>query len=109
MKIKHTIAFLFCIALLPLSGSRVNAQEVNAALAEFTPEAFDGYPQKGTFLATFGKTSGTVPAGTAQVIFTMVPEVPLGRQADHHSRRLDTGIEFDPDQHPFYIDPGLDK
>ncbi len=76
MKIKHTIAFLFCIALLPLSGSRVNAQEVNAALAEFTPEAFDGYPQKGTFLATFGKTSGTVPAGTAQVIFTMVPEVP---------------------------------
>ncbi len=62
--------------MILLFGSRLHAQEVNAALAEFTPEAFDGYPRKGTFLATFGKTSGTVPAGTAQVIFTMVPEVP---------------------------------
>ncbi len=76
MKFRPIIALLYCIATIPLFGSQVHAQEVNAALAEFTPDAFDGYPRKGTFLATFGKTSGTVPAGTAQVIFTMVPEVP---------------------------------
>ncbi|MCF0074113.1 T9SS type A sorting domain-containing protein [Dyadobacter sp. CY261] len=75
MKIRHIIALVFC-ALLPICESPVSAQEVNAGLAEFTPEAFDGYPRKGTFLASFGKTSGTIPAGTAQVIFTMVPEVP---------------------------------
>lgn len=80
MKNIHTIALLYCIALLHICGGRVYAQEVNAALAEFTPEAFAGYPQNGTFLATFGKTSGTVPAGTAQVIFTMVPQVPWNLQ-----------------------------
>jgi len=76
MKIKQFIASVFCTALFTVSGYHIHAQQVNAAFAEFDPEAFPGYPYSGTFLATFGKTPGTVPAGTAQVIFTMVPEVP---------------------------------
>ena len=80
MKIRNIIVLLCCTSLLHISINNARAQEVNAALAEFTPEAFNGYPQPGTFLATFGKTSGTVPAGTAQVIFTMVPEVPWNLQ-----------------------------
>lgn len=76
MKIKQFLASVFYTALFTFNGLNIYAQEVNAGFAEFDPDAFSGYPSTGTFLATFGKTPGTIPEGTAQIIFTMVPEVP---------------------------------
>jgi hypothetical protein len=74
-------------------------QEVNTGLAEFTPEVFIGYPQAGSFMATLGKTSGTVPANTAQVEFTLVAEVQWNLQPI----TTPAGWELDPGSTPTNI------
>lgn len=76
MKIRHTIALLLCIGALATGGNKARAQSVTAGVVSFTPESFEGYPESGTFKASFTKTSGTIPGLTAQIVFTMVPEVP---------------------------------
>lgn len=76
MKNNLFIKILIFTVLFSVTRNFAYAQQVNAAIAEFSPQAFPGYPSTGTFTASFGKTSGTVPAGTAQVIFSFVTEVP---------------------------------
>ena len=75
MKIKLSHACL-SLALLLVSHYQAISQQVNAVSTAFSPATFPGYPYNGNFTATFSKTAGTVPAGTAQVVFTMVPELP---------------------------------
>lgn len=76
MKIRHIIAALLWLGMCATGANRADAQAVTAGDVTFSPSNFTGYPESGSFKASFTKTAGTIPAGTAQIVFTMVPELP---------------------------------
>lgn len=89
---------LILLALPLLFSAAAHAQniDINAGYGNYDPGAFPGYGDaqgaKGIFYSSAGKTSGVIPAFTAQLTIVLAPEVPWTGEAFI----IPAGWEMDP-------------
>ena len=71
---KFIAGVVICIMVL----ANVKAQNINVIAfgGNYSPGEFPGYPSNGNWSGYFTKTSGVIPAGTARIIISLVPEIP---------------------------------
>lgn len=88
------------IAMIFTASSFAQNIDINAGYGMYQPAVFPGYGASpgadGIFYSSAGKTSGTIPAGTAMLQIILAPEIPWNGQP----YTIPPGWELDPSSTP---------
>ncbi len=84
------------VVICILVSASLSAQNINVIAfgGNYSPGQFPGYPSNGNWSGYFTKTSGVIPAGTARIIISLVPEIPWTEESFSYPSNWTLNTEF---------------